>query len=100
MRSRSHRQSGARDRRTQTGRPSAPALNRLATIVRGADTARLDLAPQAAGLAAFSLGLSAIYQDDLEMLEKGMILYDALYSWCLNASDETHSWTGKAVGTK
>jgi hypothetical protein len=75
-------------------------LNRLATIVRGADTARLDLAPQAAGIVAFSLGLSAIYQDDLEMLEKGMILYDALYSWCLNASDETHSWTGKAVGTK
>jgi len=74
-----------------------PALNRLATIVRGADTARLDLAPQAAGLAALSLGLSAVYQDDLEMLEKGMVLYDALYSWCLNAADETHNWTGKAA---
>jgi rhodanese-related sulfurtransferase len=74
-----------------------PALNQLATIVRGADTARLDLAPQAAGLTAISLGLSAVYRDDLEMLDKGMIIYDALYSWCRNARDENHNWTGVAT---
>ncbi len=72
-----------------------PALERLATIVRGADTAQLDLAPQAAGLAAFSIGLSTVYPNDLEMLEKGMVFYDALYGWCRNASDETHDWAGK-----
>jgi len=72
-----------------------PALDRMATIIRGADTARLDIAPQAAGLVAFSLGLSAICQDDFAMLEKGMYLYDALYSWCRNASNEAHSWAGK-----
>lgn len=71
-----------------------PALDRMATIVRSADTARLDLAPQAAGLAAISMGLSAANQDDQEMLEKGLFLYDALYAWCRNASDEPHSWTG------
>jgi rhodanese-related sulfurtransferase len=74
-----------------------PALKRLADIVRGADTNRLDLAPQAAGLVALSLGLSATYSDDLEMLEKGMVLYDALYSWCRNVSDETHNWTRTAA---
>ncbi len=74
-----------------------PALNQLASIVRGADTAGLDLAPQAAGLSAISSGLSAVYRDDLEMLEKGMIVYDALYSWCRNARDENHNWTGVAT---
>ena len=59
-----------------------PALNRLATIVRGADTARLDLAPQAPGLAAISLGLSRNFGDDHEMLKHGMVMYDALYTWC------------------
>ena len=59
-----------------------PALDALATIVRGADTGRLDLAPQAAGLLAISQGLSRIYENDLEMLEHGMVLYDALYAWC------------------
>lgn len=58
-----------------------PALERLATIVRGADTARLDLAPQAPGLAAVSLGLSRIFRDDHEMLKHGLVLYDALYAW-------------------
>ncbi len=67
------------------------ALNKMAKIVRGADTNRLDLAPEAAGLLAFSLGLSAIYQDDLEMLEKGMLIYDALYSFCRNAIDKSNS---------
>jgi rhodanese-related sulfurtransferase len=69
-----------------------PALARLATIVRGADTARLDLAPQAAGLLAMSLGLAALHKDDLTLLEHGMTLYDALYGWCRFAADETHDW--------
>jgi rhodanese-related sulfurtransferase len=59
-----------------------PALDKLARIVRAADTGRLDLAPQAAGLLAVSLGLSLLYRDDLEMLEHGMVVYDALYKWC------------------
>jgi rhodanese-related sulfurtransferase len=58
------------------------ALDALATIVRGADTGRLDLAPQAPGLLAISQGLSRIYENDLEMLEHGMVMYDALYAWC------------------
>jgi rhodanese-related sulfurtransferase len=59
-----------------------PALSRLAVIVRGADTARLDLAPQAAGLLAISQGLSRNFQDDHEMLRHGMVMYDALFGWC------------------
>ena len=70
-------------------------LTRLAVIVRGADTARLDLAPEAAGLLAASLGLSRMYADDLEQLEAGMLLYDAFYRWCRDASDETHTWPSK-----
>jgi rhodanese-related sulfurtransferase len=58
------------------------ALDRLATIVRGADTSRPDLAPQCEGLLAVSYGLSANYPDDHEMLKHGMIIYDALYAWC------------------
>jgi rhodanese-related sulfurtransferase len=69
-----------------------PALDRLALIVRGADTARPELAPQAAGLLAISLGLSRIHSDDLEQLEAGMAIYDALYRWCRDAVDETHDW--------
>ncbi len=69
-----------------------PALQHLAGIVRGADTARLDLAPQAAGLLAMSLGLAAIHDDDLALLDQGMILYDALYAWCRFAVAETHDW--------
>jgi rhodanese-related sulfurtransferase len=71
---------------------SNPALDRLAAIVRGADTARLDLAPEVAGLLAASLGLSRMYSDDLEQLEAGMVLYDAFYRWARDASDETHNW--------
>jgi rhodanese-related sulfurtransferase len=67
-------------------------LDRLATIVRAADTARLDLAPEAAGLLAASLGLSRMYADDLEQLEAGMLLYDAFYRWCRDATGETHNW--------
>jgi rhodanese-related sulfurtransferase len=73
-----------------------PALVRLATIVRGADTARLDLAPQAAGLVAASLGLSRIFEDDHEMLKHGMVLYDALYAWCKEGQDEVHTWNPAA----
>ena len=71
-----------------------PALAKLATIVRGADTARLDIAPEAAGLLAVSLGLSRMYGNDLEQLDAGMLVYDALYRWCRDASDETHNWPG------
>ncbi len=67
-------------------------LRRLAAIVRGADTARLDLAPEAAGLLAVSLGLSRLHKDDLAQLDAGMTLYDALYRWCRDATDETHNW--------
>ncbi len=77
-------------------RLDAPGLDTLATIVRGADTARLDLAPQAAGLLAISLGLSAIHRDDHEMLRIGMTLYDALYAWCRAGQGETHNWTPPA----
>jgi rhodanese-related sulfurtransferase len=73
------------------------ALDAVARIVRGADTARLDLAPEAAGLLAISLGLSRIYQDDLEQLEAGMLVYDALYAWARDGQGETHNWpAGKA----
>ena len=68
------------------------ALERLAVIVRGADTAHPEIAPQAAGLLAASLGLSRMYSDDLEQLEGGMLIYDALYRWCRDATDETHDW--------
>ena len=69
-----------------------PELQELATIVRGADTGRLDLAPQAPGLLALSLGLSALFKDDHEMLRHGMVMYDALYAWLKEARDETHGW--------
>jgi rhodanese-related sulfurtransferase len=68
-------------------------LLRLAKVVRGADTGRLDLAPEAAGLLAASLGLSRMYADDLEQLEAGMGLYDAFYRWCRDAIEETHGWS-------
>jgi hypothetical protein len=71
---------------------TAQSLQDLAVIVRGADTDRLDLAPQCAGLLAISLGLSHNFKDDHEMLKHGLVMYDALYAWCLNARGETHSW--------
>jgi hypothetical protein len=73
-----------------------PALAELAAIVRGADTNRLALAPQAAGLAALSLGLSRLFEKDLEMLEHGMVMYDALYAWCKDGKDEIHTWNPAA----
>ncbi len=76
----------------ELGLGDIPALRHLAAIVRGADTARPDIAPQAAGLLAASLGLSRIYADDLEQLDAGMLIYDAFYRWCRDAVDETHDW--------
>ena len=76
---------------------SDPALRALAVIVRGADTNRLELAPQAAGLAAISLGLSRVFADDHEMLAHGMTLYDALYAWCREGTSEVHAWTPAAL---
>ena len=73
-----------------------PALERLALIVRGADTAKLELAPQAPGLAAVSLGLSRIFSNDLEMLKHGMVLYDALYAWCKDGQEDIHTWNPQA----
>ncbi len=70
-----------------------PALRQLAMIVRGADTDRLDLAPQCAGLLALSLGLSKNFADDHEMLRHGMVMYDALYAWAKSAQGERHTWT-------
>jgi hypothetical protein len=72
-----------------------PALQRLAEIVRGADTSRLDLTPQSAGLYAISLGLSHNFNDDHEMLAQGMVMYDALYSWCKAGQTEAHNWPPK-----
>jgi hypothetical protein len=69
-----------------------PALADLATIVRGADTARPDLAPECAGLLAISLGLSQLYADDHEQLERGFLMYDALYAWLTRARGEVHTW--------
>ena len=72
-----------------------PALAQLATIVRGADTSRLDLAPQSPGLYALSLGLSQTFANDHEMLKHGMVMYDALYAWCKSCQAETHTWPPK-----
>ena len=72
-----------------------PALQQLAVIVRGADTSRLDLTPQSAGLYALSLGLSQNFADDHEMLRHGMVVYDALYRWCRDCQGETHNWPPK-----
>jgi rhodanese-related sulfurtransferase len=69
-----------------------PALDELATIVRGADTNRPDLAPQSAGLVSLSLGLSSLFRDDHEMLAHGMTMYDALHAWCRSTKDEVHTW--------
>ena len=70
------------------------ALDCLARIVRAADTDRLDLAPQAAGLLAASLGLSRMIRDDDRQLEAGFLLYDAFYRWARDAQGEAHNWPG------
>ncbi|MBM3524307.1 MAG: chromate resistance protein [Alphaproteobacteria bacterium] len=76
----------------KTYRLEDPALARLALIVRGADTNELGLTPQSPGLLALSLGLSHNFPDDHEMLRHGMVMYDALYSWCRTLTGETHGW--------
>lgn len=77
---------------------STPALDRLALVVRGADTDRHDLAPQAAGLLALSVGLSRMFRDDLAQLDAGMLMYDALYRWARDGFDEGHDWpAGRAA---
>jgi rhodanese-related sulfurtransferase len=65
-------------------------LTQLATIIRGADTGRLDLTPQSAGLLATSLGFSRMYREDQAQLDATLPTYDALYRWCRDATDETH----------
>ena len=75
-----------------------PALQKLATVVRGADTNKHDLAPESAGLLAASLGLSRMYRNDNEQLEAGMLLYDAFYRWARDASDEGHDWPTNKKG--
>jgi hypothetical protein len=72
-----------------------PAIVQIARIIRGADTDRFELAPQAAGLWAISAGLSYNYIDDSEMLSVGMKIYDALYSWARYVQDEKHTWSAK-----
>jgi len=69
-----------------------PALLQLADIIRGADTDKFYLTPQSAGLWAVSAGLSYNFKNDFEMLEVGMKLYDALYSWAKYVQDEKHIW--------
>jgi hypothetical protein len=72
------------------GLRTEPPLERLAGIIRGADTGKLELAPECAGLLAASLGFSRMYRDDTAQLDAAMALYDAYYRWCRDASDETH----------
>jgi rhodanese-related sulfurtransferase len=74
-----------------------PALDRLAAIVRGADTSRHDLAPQCGGLFAISLGLSANFSNDHEMLAHGMVIYDALFAWCRSLQAAPHNWPATAA---
>jgi rhodanese-related sulfurtransferase len=77
---------------------SSPAMDRLAVIVRGADTSRHNLAPESAGLLAASLGFSRMYKDDLAQLEASMALYDALYRWARDAQGEGHDWPQPKAG--
>ena len=80
------------------GFEAEPSLARLALIVRGADTARPDMAPEAAGLHAVSLGLSALAgDDDHGLLERGFMVYDALFAWLRFAADERHNWPLKVA---
>jgi len=80
------------------GLEGEPSLARLALIVRGADTARHDIAPEAGGLHAISLGLSALAgDDDHGLLERGFLVYDALFAWLRFAAEERHNWPAKAA---
>ncbi|MEM6565447.1 MAG: sulfurtransferase/chromate resistance protein [Pseudomonadota bacterium] len=75
----------------------SPALDRMAHIIRGADTNTHSLAPESAGLLAFSVGLSRSYSDDLEQLEAGLPMYDALYRWARDGQRESHDWPGQHI---
>lgn len=80
------------------GLENEPSLARLALIVRGADTARTDLAPEAPGLHAIAIGLSALAgDDDHGLLERGLLVYDALFAWLRFAAEERHNWPAKAA---
>jgi rhodanese-related sulfurtransferase len=80
------------------GLEGEPSLARLALIVRGADTARHDIAPEAGGLHAISLGLSALAgDDDHGLLDRGFVVYDALFAWLRFAAEERHNWPAKAA---
>ena len=70
-------------------------LQRLANIIRGADTNKHHLAPEVAGLLAMSLGLSRLYRDDLAQLDASMLIYDALYRWARDAANESHDWASE-----
>ena len=77
------------------------ALDELATVIRGADTNKHELAPQAAGLLAFSVGMSRMFREDSEQLDKSMLFYDALFRWARDGRDESHDWvTSKGPTSK
>src|SRR5215831_6629848 len=73
------------------------ALARLAEIVRAADTDTLDRSAPAAGLLAISLGLGANILDDQELLQAALPVYDALYTWCRQLTDERHGWHPQTI---
>lgn len=73
------------------------ALMKLAEIVRAADTDTLEKSAQAPGLLAITLGLSENIRDDHKMLEVGMVIYDALYSWCRSLVQEKHGWNPEQI---
>jgi len=80
------------------GLEDEPSLAHLALIVRGADTARHDLATEAAGLHAVALGLSALAgDDDHGLLQQAFPVYDALFAWLRFAAEERHNWPAKAA---
>ena len=74
-----------------------PGLEALAPIVRGADTDRHELAPEAAGLHALSLGLSTMFGDDQALLTFGLTIYDAFYAWAMNARGQRHDWRPQSI---
>lgn len=75
---------------------TTPALEKMADVIRAADTNALSQMPEAAGLLALSIGLSRGFRDDLAQLEAGMVLYDALYRWARDGQCETHDWQEEA----
>jgi hypothetical protein len=77
-----------------------PGLEILAPIVRGADTDRHSLAPEAAGLHAIALGMSAAFADDQELLAHGLVVYDCLYAWATRARGERHDWVPSTIRTE